>query len=136
MRPKIVRQLTLETQMLPRVLFGAAMLGITAAGPGLAQNIPTWSDVQPIFEAHCYGCHGTGGGMAHYIMAGLSLTTYDLALKGSRNGEVLVAGDPEASVLVKRLTGEMEPQMPRDREPLSSPEISLIIAWIAGGLRP
>lgn len=101
------------------------VLSVTAA---TAQNAPTWTEVGPIFAANCTGCHGSGG------RAGLNLSTYATAIAGSNNGAVLLAGDPNNSLLVKRITGAVTPQMPRGGSPLAQEQIDLIVAWIAGGL--
>lgn len=93
-----------------------------------AQDAPTWTETGPIFAANCTGCHGSGG------RAGLNLSTYATAIAGSNNGPVLLAGDPSNSLLVKRITGVVTPQMPRGGPPLAQGQIDLIVAWIAGGL--
>jgi mono/diheme cytochrome c family protein len=113
-----------------------ALSAMAAAGVGLfawaaaAQAPPTWSDVGPIFADNCTRCHGSGG------RAGLNLSSYATAIAGSNNGPVLVAGNPNDSLLMKRIRGEITPQMPRGADPLSAAQIALIAAWITGGLQP
>ena len=112
----------------------AVMTGAAIAGFGLfaltatAQTPTTWTDVASIFSDNCTRCHGSGG------RAGLNLSSYATAIAGSNNGPVLVAGDPDNSLLVRRIRGEITPQMPRGAAPLSEAEIAMIVAWINGGL--
>ena len=107
---------------------------VTAAGLGvfgwaaMAQT-PSWETVGPIFSAYCTGCHG---GTAP--RAGLDLRTYATALAGSNGGPVMIAGDPDASLLMQRIRGQILPQMPRGRAPLSEAEIAWIAAWITAGM--
>lgn len=117
----------MKTQSAIRSIVASAGIGLFAWAAN-AQGSPTWDDVGPIFAENCTGCHFEGG------RAGLNLTSYATALAGSNNGPVLVAGDPNGSLLVQRITGQVTPQMPRGRAPLSQEQIDLIIAWIAGGL--
>lgn len=107
--------------------------GLSAAGLGLfgwaaSAQTTNWDDVAPIFSDNCTRCHGPGG------RAGLNLSSYATAIAGSNNGAVLVAGDPDNSLLVRRIRGEITPQMPRGAPPLSEAQIATIIAWINAGL--
>lgn len=94
-----------------------------------AQQTPNWGNVGPIFAAYCTGCHG--GALPR---AGLDLRNYESALAGSSNGPVMVAGDSANSLLIRRIRGEVTPQMPRGRPPLSDAEIAWIGAWIDAGM--
>jgi hypothetical protein len=113
-----------------------AVSGIVAAGFGLAamaasaQAPPTWADVGPIFAQNCTGCHGG----SH--PTGLDLRTYESTLRGSNRGGMVIAGNPDQSVLMQRITGAVTPRMPRLAPPLPAEQIAVIAAWIAGGLRP
>ena len=48
-------------------------------------------------------------------------------------GGVVVPGDPDNSLLIKRIEGTVGPQMPLSLPPLSAPEIETIRQWIAEG---
>jgi hypothetical protein len=65
-------------------------------------------------------------------MANLDLRTRDGALKGAKNGAVIVPGDAAASHLYRRLTGQQLPQMPLGGR-LSDAEIALVKEWIDSG---
>jgi mono/diheme cytochrome c family protein len=82
------------------------------------------SEIQPIFDNDCGGCHGGSGG--------LSLGNYDQLMAGGNGGALVVAGSPDDSILVKRLTGEISPKMPRGGS-LSDEQINLIRQWIEEG---
>jgi Protein of unknown function (DUF1549)/Protein of unknown function (DUF1553)/Planctomycete cytochrome C len=66
---------------------------------------------------------------------GLSLATYDDVLEGGKDGAVVRPGRSADSLLVHRITGKVEPQMPKDNLPLSDPEIALVRLWIDQGAR-
>jgi mono/diheme cytochrome c family protein len=86
--------------------------------------------VEPIVAKKCLECHSQDK-----RKGGLSLATYADALEGGRNGAVIRPGNSTNSLMVHRLTGEVEPQMPKDEEPLSDSEIALIRSWIDQGAR-
>ena len=66
---------------------------------------------------------------------GLRLDSLEHALQGSENGPVLVAGDPEASELIKRLKGLSQPRMPLTGPPfLDQAQIAMIEEWIEAGM--
>ena len=53
------------------------------------------TDVLPIFEVNCAGCHGFDGSG---FTSGLDLTNEEGVLSGSTSGDVVVFGDYENSV--------------------------------------
>ena len=87
-------------------------------------------DIRPILEQRCLECHSSDA-----RKGGLSLATYGDALEGGRNGAVIRPGNSGASLIVHRLTGEVEPQMPKDEEPLSAAELAVVRRWIDQGAR-
>lgn len=66
-------------------------------------------DIQPIFKANCFDCHGETR-----PKHGLRLDSLAAALKGSQDGEVIVPGKSEKSDLVMAVCWEAKPehQMP------------------------
>lgn len=109
---------------------GAALLA-AAVAPAAAQTAPvSYADLAPLFNARCVMCHGGGA-----PIAGLSLDSYEGLLGGSAGGPVVVAGDPGASELVRRIRGESLPRMPMTGPPfLSDEEIAAIERWVADGM--
>jgi hypothetical protein len=86
--------------------------------------------IQPIIEKHCLECHSQDK-----RKGGLSLATYVDALDGGRNGPAIRPGNAARSILIHRVTGAVEPQMPKDEDPLTTREIALIRLWIDQGAR-
>ena len=99
----------------------------TAAGPA---TIDYQQQVHVILAAKCLGCHS-----AERRSGGLSLAAYTDALEGGRSGAAIRPGSSARSLLVQRISGEMMPQMPLGRTPLSAGEIATIRAWIDEGAR-
>ena len=89
--------------------------------PVQAQEEVSFSqDILPIFQEVAASCHGTSGG--------LSLETYEGVMS------VVVAGNPEESMLWKRLNGEAGPIMPPSGK-LSDNLLQLIYLWIQQGAK-
>jgi nitrate/TMAO reductase-like tetraheme cytochrome c subunit len=83
---------------------------------------PTYEDnILPLFEGKCSGCHGT------VETAGLSLISYEAAMRGSQNGAVIVPGSPDDSDLVIRQ------QEGNHFGQFSDEELELVIEWIDSG---
>ncbi|MBK6795320.1 MAG: DUF1549 domain-containing protein [Acidobacteria bacterium] len=86
-------------------------------------------DIEPIFQANCYGCHS-----AKKASAQLRLDSKTAAMKGGLSGAVIVAGRSGESRLVQRLLGEGgDPRMPLGSQPLSGEQMQLIRKWIDEG---
>jgi cytochrome b subunit of formate dehydrogenase/mono/diheme cytochrome c family protein len=75
----------------------------------------------PLFQNKCGACHGSAA------MAGLNLTTYTDALKGSQNGAMIVAGDSANSKLVQVQSSGKHPGL------FSAEELEQIKQWINAG---
>jgi len=86
--------------------------------------------IQPIINDRCLECHSQDK-----RKGGLSLASYADALDGGRNGPAIRPGSATRSILIHRLTGAVEPQMPKDKDPLTPAEIALIRQWIDQGAR-
>lgn len=115
-------------RLLPALPIVAAM-AITAASAQPAPS-PTWdADIGPLFATHCTSCHSGPIGSA-----GLSLESYARTIAGSRNGPVLIAGNPDDSLLMRRIRGQVPPRMPRDAPALPIDAIRMVGAWITAGM--
>ncbi len=84
-------------------------------------------DVRPIFEKHCYSCHGESK-----QKSGLRLDIKSEAFKGGDGyGELVVPGDVDDSPLIELVSTEDEDsRMPPDGEPLSPAEIATLTRWV------
>jgi mono/diheme cytochrome c family protein len=123
--------------MFGRTRAGLLSVAILPLGIGLAVQSPeavaapqagpvSFSrQIAPIFQAKCAECHG-----AETQEAGLNLSTYELAMKGSEYGTVIEAGDADGSLLIEMVAAG---EMPQDSDPLPAEEIALIRAWIEAG---
>ncbi len=85
------------------------------------------SDVQPLLSTYCTQCHGLEGG--------LDLSSFQTVMAGGLSGTPVVAGDSDASLLVKRIEGTVPPVMPSVGLPLSADQISLVRRWIDEGAK-
>jgi len=121
-----------------RRLFGAAATGgaivwiaavCTAAG-GAQARVDYRTQIQPILERACSECHSQDR-----RKGGLSLASYSDALDGGRSGAVIRPGNAAGSPLIHRLTGALDPQMPKDADPLPAAELALVRQWIDQGAR-
>jgi hypothetical protein len=94
-------------------------------GGGNGSTVSFAFDILPLFVQDCIHCHGGAGG--------LSLESHAGVIAGGSSGAVVIAGDPNASLLVRRLDGRRLPVMPLDGPPLTAPEIDRIRQWILEG---
>ena len=96
------------------------------------------TDIKPIFDANCIGCHGDNR-PGH----GIVLTSLESTLKGGKDGAIIVVGDSTKGDLVKSIAHMGDPRsfMPRAKrrgenaKPLSPEQIGLIRAWIDQGAK-
>lgn len=85
--------------------------------------------VRPILVERCYECHSEG----KKTKGGLRLDTRAGVLKGGKTGVVVVAGEPEKSLLVEAVRwGNPDLQMP-PKEKLSAGQIADLVAWVKMG---
>ncbi len=87
-------------------------------------------DVRPIFEKHCYECHGE-----KKQKAGLRLDVKAAALKGGDNeGPNIIPGKAKESSLIHLVASSDEDEvMPPKGERLSAAQIATLKAWINEG---
>ncbi len=85
------------------------------------------SDIRPLLEAKCLGCHGVGN-----RLAGLDLRTRESALKGGTRGAAFVPGKSDKSLLIQLVNGNRAPLMPPTGK-LPAGEIALLKHWIDSG---
>ncbi len=87
--------------------------------------------VAPIFAKYCAGCHN-----ATDLEGDLSLESFADVQKGGSRGPAIVPGRADASLLVRVLSGEVEPAMPpEDNERPMDAEIAVLRAWIDAGAK-
>src|SRR5438067_7368831 len=91
------------------------VLPARAAEPAPAFN----ADVRPILQAYCTECHGE----AEKPKGGLDLRLRRFALRGGKSGPAVVAGKPDESLLVERVSSG---EMPPGKKKLSAAEIDVL----------
>ena len=85
--------------------------------------------VRSILETKCLHCHG-----GKFRQAGLDVSERERILQGSdEHPDVVVPGDPGASLLVKKVRHQHEPGMPYQGQQLSEEEIRNLVAWVDAG---
>jgi hypothetical protein len=109
---------------------------IVAALPLLSGAIPAsrasadereFNKVAPLLAEHCLACH-----VGKKAKSGLDFSTAKSALQGSDGGPVIVAGNPEESLLIERIAnGSMPPE--DDGRRLTKPEVQAFQDWIKAG---
>jgi mono/diheme cytochrome c family protein len=90
-------------------------------------------DIRPIFSENCYACHGPD---KNKRKAGLRLDTRDGIFSAHDDVHMVVAGKPEESELLRRLTTtDRNARMPEPKsgKRLSDRQIALVRAWIEQG---
>ena len=107
-----------------------------AAGPGLRTEenpgaVDFAREIQPIFEQHCYECHGPKKSRGR-----LRLDVRRRVLDGGMTGPAVVPGDSEHSLVVRRVLGlDGEDRMPLEKDPLSDEQVALLRRWIDSGAK-
>jgi len=102
--------------------------------PAATTQVDFGRDIQPLFESHCYSCHGE-----KKQESGLRLDDAELALQGGDLGAAYVPGDSASSALVQYVAGTdgsivMPPEDSRVAR-LTAEEIGLVRAWIDQGAK-
>lgn len=83
-----------------------------------------YAAVQAIFDKNCMPCHGSGR-----RSGGVDLSSYANLTK-----RIVKAGDPDSSDLYEVISGS-NPEMPRNRPPLSQADQKTIYDWIKNGAK-
>jgi hypothetical protein len=127
--------------------FALALIASAAEGKPDASKLPPAStktgltydaDIKPIFEKSCVKCHG-----AEKPKSKLNLSTLEGALKGSKEGKVILPGKSGESGLlfaVAHVGDDSDMFMPPPESkskiaPLTKEQVGLIRAWIDQGAK-
>jgi mono/diheme cytochrome c family protein len=85
--------------------------------------------VRPIFQKHCYSCHGE-----KKQKSGLRLDIKSLAFKGGdKHAPDIIAGKAKDSPLIHFITTDDEDELMPPKGRLSSAEIETLTTWINEG---
>ena len=83
------------------------------------------TDVRAILKDKCVTCHGGDA-----TEGKLDLATQEGLLKGGERGPAAVVGRGDKSLLVRLISHQQEPRMPKDGEKLDAKEIAAVTKWI------
>ena len=107
----------------------ALILAGALVPPSLSAAVDYLHDIKPVLSERCQSCHG-----ALKQKAGLRLDTAARLLAGGKEGPVVVAGKPEQSRILARLTtADVHERMPLEAAPLKPEQIAAIREWILAG---
>ena len=86
------------------------------------------SKVRPLLAAKCYACHSQ---KAKAVKGGLLLDSLPGVTKGGDSGPVVVAGEPEKSLLIAAIQYR-DTEMPPDGK-LAASQIATLVKWVEMG---
>ena len=117
----------------PTTVLGAALFALV--GSAGAEPVSFARDIVPIFKRSCVACHNETKAKAE-----LNLESVDEILKGSGDGEVLVPGDADASLIYTVAAHQEDPVMPPENNKANAPrlkpdELALLHRWIEEGAK-
>ncbi len=101
-----------------------------------AQSVDYIKQIAPLWDTYCVDCHSADDADGEFV-----LDTFAALMKGGKEGDAIVAGKGNESMLVKFLEGRSgrggknEFMPPGKREKLKPEEIALIKAWIDAGAK-
>jgi hypothetical protein len=89
-------------------------------------------DVQPILTQTCMPCHAGGkDAKGSYDVTGYA----GVMGNGSDSIPDVIPGNADSSILYLRLTGTLQPQMPKARPPLNAGQLTTVKKWIDQGAK-
>src|SRR5437879_2922881 len=96
---------------------------------GTEKQVDYVKDIQPIFQANCYKCHGPNA-----QLSGLRLDLKQSAIAGGSLGKDILPGKAYESPLYGRVAGlGGVSRMPMGAKPLPDDQVELIRLWIDQG---
>jgi len=112
-----------------------SLLASVADGP---QSAAEWAagvffekQVQPILEGACFDCHSHG---AKSVKGGLYLDSRSGWELGGNSGQIVVPGDPDASLLIQAIRYQDDDlQMPPKDKRLSEEHVAILEKWVRLG---
>ncbi|MEL6106414.1 MAG: DUF1549 domain-containing protein [Planctomycetota bacterium] len=126
-----MRSVLFRFDLIPMAVPVVLMVVVTTASAADVQsNVDFQKQIQPILAKRCFACHGPDE-----VEGGLSFATREEAFAETDSGaRAFVAGQPEESVVLERITSEDEfERMPPEGDPVTEEEVALIRRWIEQG---
>ncbi len=110
--------------------FPALLLSTLVTVAAQAATPVSWyQDINPLFKRSCNGCHNP-----NKLKSEVDTSTYAGLLKPGKHGTNFLAGDPAHSLILQQVSGA-EPDMPKEGDPLSAAEVTLLTRWIQEGAK-
>ncbi|QDV41224.1 Planctomycete cytochrome C [Stieleria neptunia] len=112
-----------------------AVVFVVAGSIGLGQDASPQAiaffekQVRPVLVEHCYDCHSAEGS----VKGGLRLDTRAGLLQGGDSGAAIVAGDPDASLLIEAVEYKNHDLQMPPRNRLSETAVKALRKWVADG---
>jgi cytochrome c553 len=108
----------------------SARLSLSSTSVAQSSNTVDFQrDILPIFQSSCVSCHGPGKSEAN-----LRLDSEKAVIAGGISGKLIVPGNSQESLLMKRLLGEgAAPRMPLVGNALSKAQLDKLRTWIDKG---
>ena len=127
--PCIIRCRCLAVSCLSVVVVGLAAAPVIATEPSGDASAAEFfeKEIRPLLVARCVECHG-----ANKQSGGLRLDTREAVLRGGDSGPALVAGQPDASLLIAAVRRGEDRQMPPET-PLAKPQVAALEHWVRLG---
>jgi len=101
------------------------------AKPAEVAKVSFFSDIRPIFQERCQGCHQPAKAQGGFVV-----TNFDSLKKGGESAAPGVTpGKPDESEILSQIvpSGDTPPAMPKGATALTSGQVDLIRRWIAEG---
>lgn len=108
-----------------REALGEQLDDLVVVAPGVAEDgdeVTYDGTIAVLLEFKCVSCHNPDG------IKDLDLTTYTSVMAGSTSGETIIPGDPENSLFIQVLSGEI-PHFAQ----FTTQEMKLLTSWIEAG---
>jgi mono/diheme cytochrome c family protein len=105
------------------------LLGVTFSSAATGEPSPSSfaAEVSAVLQRNCVSCHGEDE-----QSGGLRLDSYPSVMRGGDRGPVVVARDPDQSLLLQKVTRRDRPFMP-PKKTLPARDIALLRTWIQSG---
>jgi hypothetical protein len=131
---RILRQVLLAIFWPWLAILPTTAVDLSQLTPPSGRLVDFSKDVQPIFESHCYRCHGT-----EKQKSGFRLDRKSDALRGGEQGVDIIPGNSIRSPLIHYVAGLVDdmrmPPPPSGVKSLSPDEVALLRAWIDQGAK-
>ncbi len=107
------------------------LLAICSTCSNRAADAPVswYREITPIFKRSCNGCHNP-----NKLKGEVDTSSFVGFSKPGKHGPNFIVGDPAKSSVIEQISGK-EPDMPKEGDPLTEPEITLVRRWIQEGAK-